>query len=471
MQHPLRISSFALLFLSLAGCGANDDASPGDVETPAFPAPLVAGTPETETLAKSAGRCGQPDFAWLDGDRLGALVNSEFQPRLTAAVLRGLAQGAGLELPISLTYDVETRVITYVTQDRGQEIEATAAVAFPVGVPEGAPPMPTLLVLHGTTGFTDGCGPSRDAETRLLGAALASSGFIVVAPDYIGLKNTEPATGFLHPYLAGQPTAIASLDAVRALRHLAPEIGEGGAQPSPKVAVIGGSQGGHAALWLDRLAPYYARELEIAGIVATVPPADMVGEAVLALSSSRSSTGNIMAFFGATAGWYGADSRLDEIFVPPFDADIPAALGASCKPGLDSPTELEDLFQPVLLDAAKEGTLAEAGTWGCMLTENSLIDTTVSRIQDDGSSYGILFVTGEKDKLVDTATEREAFETLCEGGIPLQYLECADAGHTQGTSWALPEILDFLHARLAGEAFTSQCQAGAKVECRGRPKE
>lgn len=45
---------------------------------------------------------------------------------------------------------------------------------------------------------------------------LASSGYVVVAPNYISLRAFGDPTGFLHPYLVGQPTAIASLDAVRA---------------------------------------------------------------------------------------------------------------------------------------------------------------------------------------------------------------------------------------------------------------
>jgi hypothetical protein len=53
--------------------------------------------------------------------------------------------------------------------------------------------------------------------------------------------------------------------------------------------------------------------------------------------------------------------------------------------------------------------------------------------------------------------------------VPLQYLECAGAGHTDATSWALPEILTFLQARLAGEAFAPSCQVTAPVTCEGTP--
>src|SRR5690606_13635294 len=117
-----------------------------------------------------------------------------------------------------------------------------------------------VLYLHGSTGFNDSCTASATAETRLLSSLLASYGYVVVAPDYLGLKNGGEPTGFLNPALVGQPTAIASLDALRAALRLAPEE-RGELCASPRFVTVGGSQGGHAALWVDRLAPYYAREL------------------------------------------------------------------------------------------------------------------------------------------------------------------------------------------------------------------
>ena len=59
---------------------------------------------------------------------------------------------------------------------------------------------------------------------------------------------------------------------------------------------------GHAALWVDRLQPYYAPELELVGVVAAVPPADILGQMERALQSVVDATGNAAAFFGTTAG-------------------------------------------------------------------------------------------------------------------------------------------------------------------------
>jgi hypothetical protein len=453
------------------GAGTETTSSTGGGAPSDFPAPLVAGTPETDPLANAPARCGQPAYTWLKSDHLGKITAHEAQGGYTKALLETLLVGAKINVPLQLKYAVETHLITYVTQDRGKEVEATALVAWPSDVPEGTPPLPLLEVLHGTTGFKDGCGATADATLGALASAFASTGFIAVVPDYIGLKATPPATGFLHPYLVGQATAIASLDAVRALGQLPAEIRTGGARVSPRVAVIGGSQGGHAALWVDRLAPYYARELEIVGVAATVPPADMIGEGTLALTTLRNSTGNMVAFFGASSGWYGADKQLSTAFVAPYDTSVPTALGASCDPGdfLQNVTMLSEVFQPALLTAATGGTLDKVAPWGCMAEENGLTTTSVKRIQKDPASYGILYVTGGNDELVDTPTERVAYGALCKAGMPLHYLECQGSSHSKTTTWALPEILEFVQARLAGEAFTPACDATAASVCKGTP--
>ena len=471
MSQTFRILTRALVALPVlsmlvTGC-TEDTATPPNNLAPAkeFPDAEIAGTPETDSLADAPAQCGQDDFVWNHDLDVGKVTNLQTKNFYAKGILEALVNENLGTLPYPLQYDVRNHVVTYVTQDRGVEVEATALISWPTNVPPEAEALPTLVFLHGTSGFTDGCGPSGSTEDGVLAAALASLGYVVVAPDYIGLKNDSPSTGFLHPYLAGQPTAIASFDAIRTLGHLPDELREGDARVSNRVVVVGGSQGGHAALWFDRLAPYYARELEIAGIAATVPPADLVGQTKLGLSTYRDSTANVAAFYGATSQWYGHQDKLSEVFRSPIEKELPIALGASCDPGivLDILTTLELIFQPEFLSAA--ATFPNLNPWGCMATENGLTTTSIPRIQKDSASYGILFITGESDTLVDTPTERASFETLCNAGMPMQYLECAGASHTQATAWAIPEILTFLHERLEGKEFVKQCTAGAPTTC------
>jgi dienelactone hydrolase len=433
-----------------------------------FPLPTVAGTPETNALADAPARCGMDSYAWLRDESLGEVIELGTSQTFPAVLINNVADSESIELPREVSSDVFFRQFTYRTQDRGELIEASAGVAVPVE--RRGEDLPVLLMLHGTSGFADQCGPSGMLEGQALPVILASFGYLVVAPDYIGMKPLGEATGFPHPYLVGEATAIASLDAVRAAANL-PAEERRDVCPTPTVSVMGFSQGGHAALWVERLAPYYARELDLVGGVAGVPPIDLIGEIERALTSVVPATGNTIAVLATQAPWYGYGDRLDEVFVSPWDVDVPQALDESCNPGDDvtEPDTLEDLFQSELLQAAQAGTFADLDPWGCMIAENGLTTTSVGRLDDDAASDGWLIVTGEADALVNTPTERDAFVESCEAGLPWSYLECAGAEHVDANIWALSEMLDFIDARLAGDSFETDCSTPL-VTCSGTPE-
>ncbi|MFP4601280.1 MAG: lipase family protein [Persicimonas sp.] len=435
-----------------------------------FPSAQIAPTTQTEALADDPARCGQADYRWIDDSSLGEVTSIGSTEDFPTPLIEGFLSSEGVEPPREVRYDARVVQYEYTTQDRGQSVLASSMVAHPVDYDPQDGPLDVLLFLHGTTGFTDACAPSNDFAYQGLAALMASFGYFVVAPDYIGLKGTGEETGFLHPYLVGQSTAIASLDAVRAAANL-PAEERGDVCINPRMVTFGGSQGGHAALWVDRLAPYYAGELDLLGSVATVPPADMVGQMERAVDELVDATGNTVAFLGAAAPWYGYGDRLDEVFASPLDEDVPEALGSTCEFSdmIDEPETTADIFTQSLIDEAANGALAEVDPWGCITAENGLTSTSIERLGPTDDSYGILVVLGEDDELVHTPIEREAFDELCGQGMPMEFLECAGAGHGETTFFALPEILDFVDARMAGEVFDQEapCEHSAPVQCRG----
>jgi len=434
-------------------------------------APRLGDSPEARALAASPGRCGQVAHTWRADPSLGTVQSVATPQNFSVSVLRALLASGGVDLGVELRYDVAVAQLAYVTQDRGRLLDATTLVAMPRNVPPGTE-VPAMLFLHGTAGFTDACAPSSDTETRALAAALASLGYMVVAPDYLGLRALGGPTGFPHPYLVGQATAIASLDALRAaMRHAAAT--DAVACMAPRYVVVGGSQGGHAALWVDRIASAYAPEFDNLGVVATVPPADLVGQVERALMETVPATANTLAFLGTAPWWYGLEGRLGEVLRSPYDRDIPAALAANCSPG-DSVRglTLDQVFQPEFLRVARGLTgIRGVMPWGCLFAENGLTTTTVPRPVPTRASYAVLYVLGSEDTLVDPATERRAFDRLCAAGMQMQFLECAGANHTRATAWALPEILQFTADRIAGvvPAPATLCRRGAAVRCRGTP--
>src|SRR6184192_3828022 len=93
---------------------------------------------------------------------------------------------------------------------------------------------------------------------------IVMAAWVVVETDYSFAEK-----GGRHPYLIGEGEARATLDSVRAARQMS-EL-----TLDQRMVVWGYSQGGHAALWTGIVGPCYAPELEILGVAAIAPAANI----------------------------------------------------------------------------------------------------------------------------------------------------------------------------------------------------
>ncbi|MDF1564855.1 MAG: lipase family protein [Deltaproteobacteria bacterium] len=441
---------------------------------PLLLAPLLAGCPgkadepDPRIAAQWAApaRCGQPAYAWREDLPLGEVL--EHHPgdpmglfeELTAEALQKLMADSGRDLGVAPVHDVASFRLRYRTQDRGESTDATAILALPLLSRGERATYPLMVYFHGTSGLNDACAPSAGLGDYLASMALASTGFVVVAPDYLGLRSLGEPSPELHAYVTGEPTAITSLDSVRAARALLPRLGLG-VEASEQVAFFGGSQGGHAALFAARFAPYYAPDAAPAVVVASVAPADVVGEVVRSTEERLSATSNTAAVLAAWADWYGLD--LAGVLLPPHDRDVPDWLLANCGiGGLPGGAPPAEIFTPAFLEAASAGFAGE-DAWSCAVRENSLPHLSLEALE----AFPTLFVQSESDELVHVPAERAAFDALCEQGMTLEYLECAGATHTQGALDSVPLQLEFVRARLAGEPWPAEriCQRSPAVDC------
>lgn len=151
--------------------------------------------------------------------------------------------------------------------DTGQPTVVSGSVFTPKGdAPQGG--WPVVAFGHGTTGIDEPCAPS--LSPTLLGmitmvVGLVNKGYAVAFADYQGLG----APG-VHPYLDNKTAGLNIIDSVRALRHTFPDI-------SNRWAALGGSQGGGAVWATAEQAGSYAPELNLVGVVAMAPGADVSG--------------------------------------------------------------------------------------------------------------------------------------------------------------------------------------------------
>jgi pimeloyl-ACP methyl ester carboxylesterase len=157
------------------------------------------------------------------------------------------------------------RILYATTVDDSTPATAVATVFAATDPPAG--PRPVIAWEHATTGLLQKCMPS------LLSMAskgipwrdrIVMAGWVVVATDYSFAERGGP-----HPYLIGEGEARAALDSVRAARQM-PEL-----TLDKRIVIWGYSQGGHAALWTGIVGPRYAPDLEILGVAAIAPPANI----------------------------------------------------------------------------------------------------------------------------------------------------------------------------------------------------
>jgi hypothetical protein len=113
----------------------------------------------------------------------------------------------------SISYDVKAYRIEYATPNtHNKMIKASGLLAIPQKALGEKSPL--LSYQHGTT-FLDKNAPSNSASTISGISKLASTGYIVSAPDYIGY-GTSAST--IHPYIHASSLASASVDMLRAAK-------------------------------------------------------------------------------------------------------------------------------------------------------------------------------------------------------------------------------------------------------------
>lgn len=161
-----------------------------------------------------------------------------------------------------------TQLMTYRMPKTGSTGTTSAtAVVFTPKTPQPANGYPIVVWAHGTTGVADACAPSASTTlggTNTLIAALLQQGYVVVAPDYEGLGSDG-----VHPFLNATSEGNSIVYSALATHQLLPST-------STSWAIVGHSQGGHAALAAAERADTIAgNPMLLKGVVAYAPASNL----------------------------------------------------------------------------------------------------------------------------------------------------------------------------------------------------
>ncbi|MFF0492145.1 lipase family protein [Nocardia sp. NPDC004068] len=262
----------------------------------------------------------------------------------------------------------------WMTGSDGAARPASGALFLPSGPP---PPggWPIMAYDHGTSGLGQGCGHQSDPVTpgsqpegtalpraggfseSVLLQHLLDQGMAVVAPDYLGLGRF--ATG-PHPYLEVDTEASATIDLVRAARAAHPEL-------SRTWAVIGGSQGGQAALGTAQRQRILAPDLDFRGVIAVDPESDaedllpLAGPGIPALAAAGGGETALVAMM--LVGLRAAHPELDiDGYLTPLGRDILETIATQCLPQIGARLRgmaIGDLLSKPLSDERFRRTVAD----------------------------------------------------------------------------------------------------------------
>lgn len=343
-------------------------------------------------------------------------------------------------LGVSVAGGTAIRMLYSSSSTVGTPVAASAMVFIP-HAPAPSSGRPVVAWAHGTVGQGDACAPSRSANpiSQLDGwlQTMLARNWIVVATDYTGL-----GTPGIEQYLIGEQEARDVTASVQAARTL-PD-----AHADTKWSVFGHSQGGHSALWAGELAGTLAPELQLVGVAAAAPAAEL--------------TQIVDLQWDELAGWVvGAEVVRSWPQAYP-ELDLAGLMTA------DAQTNYERLAQACVLDATAESFARFSVFKQDFFAVNPMtLPSWQSALSEQTprplpASIPVFLAQGTLDTVVYPEPNVALFDAWCAAGSTITPLFVA-TDHLQIAKVAAPEVITWLAHRFAGDHEIAPCQGERPV--------
>lgn len=323
------------------------------------------------------------------------------------------------------------RVLYHSETVAGEDIAVSGVIVAPAGkAPKGG--RPVVAWAHGTTGLADACAPSkaRKVASQLPYVEdMVDAGYVVAATDYEGL-----GTPGLHPYLVGESEGRGVLDAARAARNL-DRTGAG-----KDTVVFGHSQGGHAALFAGELAAQYAPEQRLLGVAAAAPAADL--DVILPAAGAISQASGFVVM--GAKGFQAAYPEADPAAVLTPDAAAKASIVEEQCAGA-----VVKAFAATSANSVVARNPLEVAPW------RDLIHASSAGNRPAGAP--VLVIQGEADALVLQPLTDGWVKKACTAGAVVDYRTYPGADHGSVIPAARADVLEWLAARVQGDAAANGC--------------
>lgn len=371
--------------------------------------PLLNTCENEGTEEPAVDQCNTPD---APGELLEATSFLSFAPADIESILT--MYGAPIGLDLNLSYTVDSYQIAYHTLNSDGELTPVSGLML---IPQGLDTLDLLSIQHGTVFKREQVGSTHPyyAPDALI---TAMNGYLVVAPDYLGLGESQ----LLHPYLHAELSANAVIDLIRAVRIYACQ---NELILSDNLFMAGYSEGGFVTLATQKIIETeaeYSEEFQLTAVAPMAGPYDLLGSTQNLLSRSYYNNPAYLAYIvTAYNDIYGWD-RLPEIFREPYASSIPGLLDGSLDGSAinaNLTTNLDSLFLP---DFKQSFMAGEESQLEAALVENSPLDW--------GPVAPVRLFHGTADSTVFYENAVIAYESmLANGGLSVDLVSLPYADH------------------------------------------
>lgn len=309
-----------------------------------------------------------------------------------------------------------------------REIELNARVYFPDNV-EVAKKLPVVVFATGTTGISDICAASLE-KPNLEPTAInnwgnyqsemisyASQGYIMITPDYEGMRDPED----IHHYMIGELEGRVMLDALLASREMA-SIKSNADQDLTFMS--GFSQGGHAAYWADKISQDYA-SLTVDGVVG-FGPVSSVTDTILDIAKNANINWFTPFVLYSYQDYYNQTFDISRILLPNYISSLQGDIESTCinaalgkwpwNGGVYDQTvenNRTQLYTSEFLGAITSGNLSSF--------DDLFSKTDANEVGKSKTDSYKLINQGDKDNVILPSQSDKFFNRLCQAGNNVIY--------------------------------------------------
>ncbi len=410
--------------------------------------PTVAGQAQESGPARHGSQANQPqapiqtgtliDWQYIDGYNHAAIdeLSRRFYPDTNLLLAR---------------HGVERYQVRFQTLNQHHELTPIRAELF-IPTTDVPTEFPLFVYGSGTTGIGNECAPLDELthgrnwgsyRTHML--SYAAQGYIAILPLWQGYDDLART----HPYFVAELEGPVLLDAARAVYQFFATTAIHQAQPAAALFLGGYSQGGHGAFAADAIAPAYAPELAIKGVIghASAPNVEALMRETPALAPY---------IVYAYRDYYGAEviepaAVFQEWWLPTFDIDA----SNKCVDEIYKHYQggQENIYRPEFRDSLYGKRLdADFPAFKQALDRNNVGSQPSTQVP-------ALLLHGSADPIVTQQTNEAFLRQICQQGKPSTYYLYNNVHHFQTRQYSFVDTVQWMQAILSGIPVRQDCGA------------